>query len=129
MLRAKAQYARAGAIGSSQSAFGALHYSDCVDAVLAISPLDSFVQKRNLSSESTWLPAPGMARPHGETCHVTIHVADDNFLDVQYVQFCEAAHHDDPGRWTLRVVRHPGAGHPAYPGDAAVHEWLHGLTA
>jgi len=38
LRRLRPTYARIGAIGSSQSAFGALHYLDCVDAILAISP-------------------------------------------------------------------------------------------
>ena len=132
LLQTRTRYARVGAIGSSQSAFGALHYSDCVDAVLAISPLDSFVQQqRHLSVGSAWLPDHGKQQqrhhqPSG-ACRVTIHVAADNFLDRQYVEFCEATHFTRPGQWALSVVKHEGARHPAYPGDAAVAAWVRAL--
>ena len=124
-LRVAARYARVGAIGSSQSAFGALHYFDCFDALLAISPLDAFVQPSHLSAQSRWLPPA----PHARRCHVTIHVAEDNFLDAQYAEFCEAAQRRDPDGWTLRLRRQPGAQHPAYPGDEAVHEWVHEVAS
>ena len=56
-------------------------------------------------------------------------MSEANFLDMQYVSFLEAAQRGSSGagRWALRVVRHEGAAHPAYPGDEAVGEWLRGL--
>jgi hypothetical protein len=125
------QYERVGAIGSSQSAFGALHYMECVDAVLAISPLDSFVEhRRHLGSDSAWLPQPSSQSEERAPCEVTIHVAEKNFLDLEYVRFCEEAKRRDPeGKWVLRVLKHRGAAHPAYPGDGWVHRWLKELAA
>ena len=125
LARMRSQYGQIASIGSSQSAFGALHYMDCVDSVLAISPLDSFVeQRRHLSQESTWLPDAARLQ-HGPS--VTIHVAEDNFLDAQYVHFCEETHRRHAAGWQLCVAWQAGAQHPAYPGDAIVHEWLHGV--
>ena len=124
LLRTRSSYHRVGAIGSSQSAFGALHYLDCVDSVFAISPLDSFAQShRHVSSTSDWLPRT--LRP----IEVTIHVAEDNFLDMTYADFCQSALSCDGSSQTLRLIRHPGAGHPAYPGDDVVHDWLRSLVA
>ena len=127
LRRTALAYDRVGAIGSSQSAFGALHYLDCFDALLAISPLDAFVQSRQLlSAESNWLPIASRRLEKGSRhCAVTIHVAEDNFLDAQYASFCEEAQRQSPERWGVRVVQHPGAVHPAYPGDDAVREWFH----
>ena len=123
LLEMRTRYARVGAIGSSQAAFGALHYCDCVDDVLAISPLSSAGQELHISEESNWLPRRGPQR----ACHVSIHVAEENYLDMQYANFCETTHHHRPGEWLLRIVKHAGAGHPAYPGDSAVQQWAHGL--
>jgi Leucine-rich repeat (LRR) protein len=126
LMHTKAPYAHVAAVGSSQSAFGALHYLDCFDSVLAISPLDSFVQTHiHLSANSSWLPEPAGSR--SSPCQVTIHVAEENFLDLQYVHFCEAAQRRASAAWSLRVVKHAGAKHPAYPGDAAVHNWVQGV--
>jgi Leucine-rich repeat (LRR) protein len=157
-LRSQHGYARVGAVGSSQSAFGAIHYLDAFDAVLAISPLDSHVdQHRHLSPDSGWLPrCPRTtrdadsdssqhprhihSRPPRPPCRVTIHVAEDNFVDIKYAKYCEDQHQrqerghgdavgDDASLWALRVVTHPGAMHPAYPGDETVHAWVHSLVA
>ena len=100
------------------------------------------MQRAHLSPTSSWLPKPrglpqlpasslpqlSQPREH-RPCHCTVHVSEGNFLDMQYVSFLEAAQQSSSGagRWALRVVRHEGSTHPAYPGDEAVGEWLRGL--